>query len=62
MQNADERQKMIAAWRRQEDYGSLLSVLQRKEPALYAGLPLLPAAMLAAALYGDLPQQTLLLF
>lgn len=61
MQNADERQKMIAAWRRQEDYGSLLSVLQRKEPALYAGLPLLPAAMLAAALYGDLPQQMLVL-
>ena len=54
-------QRMIDGWRKQADYFPLTAALQQGRIALYSGLPLLPAAMLSAALYQDMPYPMLLL-
>ena len=54
-------QSLIEAWKRREEYFDLTASLMQRKPAAFTGLPALPRAALAAALFQDLPFSMLVL-
>ena len=54
-------QSLLEAWKRREEYFDLTASLMQRRPAAFTGLPVLPRAALAAALFQDLPFPMLVL-
>ena len=54
-------QSLIEAWKSREEYFELTASLMQRKPAAFTGLPVLPRAALAAALFQDLPFPMLVL-
>ena len=54
-------QTLIEAWKSREEYFDLTASLMQRKPAAFTGLPVLPRAALAAALFQDLPFSMLVL-
>ena len=54
-------QALIDSWKKREEYFDLTAALMQRKPAAFTGLPVLPRAALAAALFQDLPFSMLVL-